>query len=160
MLVDVIASGKSLGQTRGVYEIEKWGVGGTALTDASRIVARNNLKNYSLKITIPEGRDEEIRPLGTRSIKEAMVTVGGVGLREVSSATFESKKCPGLYFAGEVMDVDGPTGGYNLQAAFATARLAVAAIGKRCGKAGYAVVAPAPEKRKRPEQRGQRRRGR
>jgi hypothetical protein len=42
----------------------------------------------------------------------------------------ESRKCPGLYFAGEVMDIDGPTGGYNLTAAFATAALAVASICK------------------------------
>jgi predicted Rossmann fold flavoprotein len=137
VLVDVVADGRQVAETRGVYEIEKWGVGGTALTDASRIVARNDLKKVSLVVKFMDGKTEEIKPLGTRAVKEAMVTVGGVSLGEVDARTMESKVCPGLYFAGEVLDVDGPTGGYNLQAAFSTARLAVGAIGKRCGKQGY-----------------------
>jgi predicted Rossmann fold flavoprotein len=135
VLVDIVVNGSSVGQTRGVYEIEKWGVGGTALTDASRIVARKKLKDYLLKVDFQNGKTEEIRPIKTRSIKEAMVTVGGVALDDIDSRTMESRKCPGLYFAGEVMDVDGPTGGYNLQAAFSTARLVISSIGKRCGKA-------------------------
>jgi predicted Rossmann fold flavoprotein len=48
----------------------------------------------------------------------AMVTAGGVSLEEVNAKTMESKLVPGLYFAGEVLDIDGDTGGYNLQAAF------------------------------------------
>ena len=134
--VDVLSGGKKVGETRGVYEIEKWGVGGTALTDASRIIARRNLKDCRLDIKIEEGRTEQVKPLRTRSIKEAMVTVGGVALDEINFQTMESTMCSGLYFAGEVLDIDGPTGGYTLQAAFSTARLAVAAIGKRCGKTG------------------------
>jgi len=137
VLVDVVVNGASVGQTRGVYEIEKWGVGGTALTDASRIVARKKLNDYRLQVDFQDGKLEEIRPVKTRGIKEAMVTVGGVVLDEIDCKTLESKKCPGLYFAGEVMDVDGPTGGYNLQAAFSSARLVVSAIGKRCGKKGF-----------------------
>ena len=135
--VDILVAGEKVAETRGVYEIEKWGIGGTAITDASRIVARRNLRNFSLQIDLGGGKSEQVKPLRTRSIKEAMVTVGGVALDEVDFQTLESKKCPGLYFAGEVLDIDGPTGGYNLQAAFATARLAVAAIGKRCGKGGF-----------------------
>ncbi len=50
----------------------------------------------------------------------AMVTAGGVSLEEVNPGTMESKLVPGLYFAGEVLDIDGDTGGYNLQAAFST----------------------------------------
>jgi predicted Rossmann fold flavoprotein len=50
----------------------------------------------------------------------AMVTAGGVSLEEVNPKTMESKLVPGLYFAGEVLDIDGDTGGYNLQAAFST----------------------------------------
>lgn len=53
----------------------------------------------------------------------AMVTAGGVSLDEVYPKTMESKLVPGLYFAGEVLDVDGDTGGYNLQAAFSTGYL-------------------------------------
>ena len=57
---------------------------------------------------------------GFRPIAEAIVTAGGVSTREISSATMESKLVSGLYFAGEVIDVDAYTGGFNLQIAFAT----------------------------------------
>ena len=68
---------------------------------------------------------DRYRVSGTAGYGSAMVTVGGVALREVSAKTWEPKKYPGLYFAGEVLDVDGDTGGYNLQFAFSSARLAV-----------------------------------
>ncbi len=55
---------------------------------------------------------------GTRPLAEAIVTAGGVSTKEIQPKTMESKLVPGLYFAGEVVDVDGFTGGYNLQAAF------------------------------------------
>lgn len=54
----------------------------------------------------------------TRPLAEAIVTAGGVSVREINPKTMESKLVPGLYFAGEVVDVDAYTGGYNLQAAF------------------------------------------
>lgn len=57
---------------------------------------------------------------GTRPIAEAIVTAGGVSLKEIGPKTMESKLIKGLFFAGEVMDIDGYTGGYNLQAAFST----------------------------------------
>ncbi|MFA5780571.1 MAG: NAD(P)/FAD-dependent oxidoreductase [Elusimicrobiota bacterium] len=60
----------------------------------------------------------------TRPIEEAMVTKGGVSLKEIDPYTMESKLVKGLYFCGEVIDIDGKTGGYNLQAAFSTAYLA------------------------------------
>lgn len=56
-----------------------------------------------------------------RPIEEAIITRGGVDIREVNAKTMESKLCPGLYFAGEILDTDGYTGGFNLQIAFATA---------------------------------------
>lgn len=56
----------------------------------------------------------------TRPLAEAIVTAGGVSTKEISPATMESKLVSGLYFAGEVIDVDGYTGGYNLQAAWST----------------------------------------
>jgi len=59
----------------------------------------------------------------------AMVTAGGISLEEVNPKTMESKLVPGLYFAGEVLDVDGDTGGYNLQAAFSTGWLVGQGIG-------------------------------
>ena len=61
---------------------------------------------------------------GTRPIDEAIITTGGVDVKEVNPRTMESKLVPGLYFAGEVLDVDGYTGGFNLQIAWSTAYLA------------------------------------
>ena len=61
---------------------------------------------------------------GTRGFKKAEVTAGGVKLGEVNSSTMESKLVPNLYLAGEVLDLDGPIGGFNFQAAFSTAWLA------------------------------------
>jgi hypothetical protein len=57
---------------------------------------------------------------GTRPIDEAIVTAGGVSTKEINPRTMESKLVPGLYFAGEVLDLDGYTGGFNLQIAWST----------------------------------------
>lgn len=65
-----------------------------------------------------------IPALGKRPVAEAIVTAGGVSVREVSPKTMESKLVHGLYFAGEILDVDGYTGGFNLQIAWSTAYLA------------------------------------
>jgi predicted Rossmann fold flavoprotein len=62
--------------------------------------------------------------VGTLPIAHGMATAGGVDLREVHPVTMESRLVPGLHFAGEVLDLDGDTGGYNLQAAFTTGHLA------------------------------------
>ena len=59
-----------------------------------------------------------------RPVKEAIVTMGGVSLSEVDPATMMSRKVPGLYFAGEVLDIDGDCGGFNLQWAWASGTLA------------------------------------
>jgi predicted Rossmann fold flavoprotein len=74
-----------------------------------------------------------LTPQRIRPLKEAMVTVGGVSLDEVDPETMQSSVCPELYFAGEILDIDGPTGGYNLQLAFATAQQAIAAIARETG---------------------------
>jgi predicted Rossmann fold flavoprotein len=66
------------------------------------------LKNFTLTVT------------KTRPLAEAIVTAGGVNLKEINPKTMESKIVKGLYFAGEILDIDGFTGGYNLQAAFST----------------------------------------
>ena len=62
--------------------------------------------------------------VGVEGFGRAMVTRGGVSLREVNPRTLESKKVPGLFFAGEILDLDGPSGGYNLQWAFSSGYLA------------------------------------
>ena len=59
-----------------------------------------------------------------RPIEEAIITSGGVKTSEINSSTMESKLVSGLFFAGEVIDVDAYTGGFNLQIAFSTAYLA------------------------------------
>lgn len=61
---------------------------------------------------------------GTRPIEEGMVTRGGVSLKEINPRTMESRRIKGLYFCGEMIDVDADTGGFNLQAAFSTGYLA------------------------------------
>lgn len=66
-----------------------------------------------------------------RGAGDEFVTAGGVKLEEVDPQTMESKICPGLYFAGEILDIDGYTGGFNLQASWATGRLAGQSIGSR-----------------------------
>ncbi|MHB1318007.1 MAG: BaiN/RdsA family NAD(P)/FAD-dependent oxidoreductase [Anaerolineae bacterium] len=66
----------------------------------------------------------ELHLVATRPLQEAMVTVGGVATSEIDPATMASRRVPGLYLAGELIDVAGDSGGYNLQAAFSTGRLA------------------------------------
>lgn len=83
------------------------------LSKSHRIEAYNYLSAYPMKIQSVGG------------FEQAMVTAGGVDLKEVNSKTMESRIIPGLYIAGEVLDIDGDTGGYNLQAAFSTALLAI-----------------------------------
>ena len=70
------------------------------------------IKGWKLKIT------------GTRDFKEAIITRGGVQLKEINPSTMESKKRKGLYFAGELLDLDALTGGFNLQIAWSTGYLA------------------------------------
>ena len=74
------------------------------------------IKNFPMTVT------------GLGEFKEAVITRGGVAVKEISPSTMESKKVPGLYFAGEVLDLDAVTGGYNLQIAWSTAYLAALAV--------------------------------
>ncbi|MBE6694402.1 MAG: NAD(P)/FAD-dependent oxidoreductase [Ruminococcaceae bacterium] len=72
----------------------------------------------------------KLSPVRFRPIAEAIVTKGGVSVKEVSPKTMESKLVRGLYFAGEILDLDAYTGGFNLQIAFSTARAAGGAIAR------------------------------
>jgi hypothetical protein len=65
---------------------------------------------------------------GYRSFDEAIVTSGGVSIQEINPQTMESKLVKGLYFAGEIIDIDADTGGFNLQAAFSTGWVAGRAL--------------------------------
>jgi hypothetical protein len=82
------------------------------MSSADRTRLRIWLKNFRFTIT------------GHRPLKEALVTAGGINVKEVQPQTMESLRTKGLYIAGEVLDIDGDTGGYNLQAAFSTGWLA------------------------------------
>lgn len=82
------------------------------LSTAKRKTITNQLKNMPFTIT------------GTPGFKRAMLTRGGVNLEEVDPHTLESRLVRGLFFAGEILDLDGKSGGYNLHAAFATGFLA------------------------------------
>lgn len=82
------------------------------ITRENRAVLVGLLKNLSCTVN------------GFAPIDEAIVTSGGVSVKEINPSTMESKKVSGLYFAGEVIDVDAYTGGFNLQIAFSTGRLA------------------------------------
>ena len=68
---------------------------------------------------------------GRAPFKDEFVTCGGISLKAVDAATLESKLRPGLYFAGEVLDIDGVTGGFNFQAAWTTAHTVARAIAQR-----------------------------
>ena len=66
----------------------------------------------------------EFNVVGNRGFDEAIITRGGISVKEINPETMESKKIKGLYFAGEMIDVDALTGGFNLQIAWSTGRLA------------------------------------
>ncbi len=83
-----------------------------ALTRAQRQALLETLKGFDLRLTAPA------------PIEEAVVTAGGVKVSEINPKTMASKLVPGLYFAGEIIDVDAYTGGYNLQIAWATGHAA------------------------------------
>lgn len=96
--------------------LNRWGIDPTircnSITKEQRRVLVQILKCLDFEIT------------GTRPIDEAIVTRGGVSVKEVNPKTMESKLISGLYFCGEVLDVDAYTGGFNLQIAFSTGFLA------------------------------------
>lgn len=74
---------------------------------------------------------QELKVSGKSTHKEEFVTCGGVSLKDVDFRTMESRRYPGLFFAGETLDIDGVTGGFNFQAAWTTAHLAGTAMAKR-----------------------------
>ncbi len=98
---------------------------GSQLSRHLRITLLNNLTGLPLQVARLGGWDI------------AMVSRGGVDLQEVNSRTMESRLVKGLYLVGEVLDVDGDTGGYNLQAAFSTGALAAGSIAKKLARSGH-----------------------
>lgn len=84
----------------------------SSLSDRELKAIASKIKDFSLKVT------------GTKGFQNAQVTCGGVSVDEIEPETMQSKKCKGLYFAGEIIDVDGDCGGFNLQWAWASGLLA------------------------------------
>ena len=133
-------AGATLFDWRGEVDCESFGLSGAAVYNCQRFIehylrraaaspAEERRLRAELAVEVWFERERlQFRGLAPRPLKEAIVTIGGVALDDVDPATMESRKVPHLYFAGEVLDIDGPTGGYNLTLAFATARKAVEAI--------------------------------
>jgi hypothetical protein len=135
--VEVIVPNTKLREC-GALLITHWGLSGPAILRLSAWGARIlHEKNYHFPLQInwlPQLAQEKIsqefhmRPefpvIGKSLNKDEFVTCGGVHLNEVNFKTMESKICPGLYFAGELLDIDGITGGFNFQSAWTTGWLA------------------------------------
>lgn len=106
-----------------------------------RMNAPSTCKVHSVTRKMREDLVEQLKcfvlpALGKRPIAEAIVTAGGISVREVSPKTMGSKLVKGLYFAGEMLDVDGYTGGFNLQIAWSTAYLAGTSAGLTAAMGG------------------------
>ena len=83
-----------------------------------------SVSNHVLQALAHQLGDGRFSVTGKSLFKEEFVTCGGVRLEEVDFKTMESRRCPGLFFAGEVLDIDGLTGGFNFQSAWTTGWLA------------------------------------
>lgn len=90
----------------------------------------NEISNSDLQILSKELTSGKFHITGKGVFKEEFVTCGGIKLSEVNFKTMESKLQPGLYFAGEILDIDGLTGGFNFQSAWTTGWIAGQTIGK------------------------------
>ena len=88
----------------------------------------NGVSNAALNTLAAQLTGAEFKVVGKSLFKEEFVTCGGVTLSEVDFRTMQSRVCPGLYFAGEVLDIDGVTGGFNFQSAWTTGMLAGVAM--------------------------------
>jgi hypothetical protein len=91
----------------------------------SLVGSTNEVHTAEMSKKVRNGLVERLKALpvpiqGTRGYPKAEVTAGGVSLNEVNFQDMQSRKTPGLYFAGEILDLDGPIGGYNFQAAWST----------------------------------------
>lgn len=98
--------------------------------DLSPQLRAHTLRSAQRKKMVDLLKDWRLTVTKSRPLAEAIVTAGGVNVREINPTTMESKIIRGLYFGGEVIDVDGKTGGYNLQAAFSTGWVAGEAAGR------------------------------
>ena len=103
----------------------------TSIAKAFAATNKANIKRYGLAASLKKW-DFAIE--GYTGYERAVITAGGISDNEVNPKTMESKLVPGLYFAGEILDIDGDTGGYNLQIAWSTGHAAGLAAGLAAGK--------------------------
>ena len=103
----------------------------TSIAKALAATNKANIKRYGLAASLKKW-DFAIE--GYTGYERAVITAGGISDDEVNPKTMESKLVPGLYFAGEILDIDGDTGGYNLQIAWSTGHAAGLAAGLAAGK--------------------------
>ncbi len=130
------ALGELAGRTMIPVLVELSGIPGDTkvhdITREQRLALRHLLKAFPVSVS------------GTRPIDEAIVTAGGVSTREVDPRTMESKLLRGLYFAGEVLDLDAYTGGFNLQIAWCTGFVAGNSVRRRKEMKNFAVAIDGP----------------
>ena len=96
----------------------------------------NGVSNPALGTLATQLTAAEFKVVGKSLFKDEFVTCGGVRLSEVDFRTMESRICPGLYFAGEILDIDGVTGGFNFQSAWTTGHLAGEAMARGAQETG------------------------
>ena len=94
-----------------------------------------SVSNAALLMLADQIIGAQFNVVGKSLFKEEFVTCGGVRLSEVDFRTMQSRVCPGLFFAGEVLDIDGVTGGFNFQSAWTTGMIAGLAMGEGFGEA-------------------------
>ncbi len=99
------------------------------LTGVAEDTAWMNMTRSAMKSIIAELTHGRFAISGKGVFKDEFVTCGGVSLKEVDFRTLQSKRCPGLYFAGEILDIDGLTGGFNFQNAWTTGWIAGLSMG-------------------------------
>jgi predicted Rossmann fold flavoprotein len=99
--------------------------------DIDPAMQANSLKKQQRRALVELLKAFTVEISGKRPVAEAIITSGGVKVAEIDPKTMQSKKVPGLYFAGEIIDCDAYTGGFNLQIAWATANAAGTAVKNR-----------------------------
>ena len=101
------------------------------MLDIPEDLQANSLKKQQRRSLVELLKAFPVTISGKRPVAEAIITSGGVKVSEINPKTMESKLCSGLYFAGEILDCDAYTGGFNLQIAWATAFAAASAVPDR-----------------------------
>lgn len=122
---------RTVGNIFGDYFPRRAAVAFAARTGLHEFRTASQVTAAERKIIVETFTACKFKVVGTRPLEEAMVTAGGVSLKEINPKTMESRIARGLYICGELLDLDAGTGGYNLQAAFSTGRAAgLAAAGE------------------------------